>query len=189
MPNPIALALSKPARIALFAVFLALASGSARASESFAVEGGDPYKNGELVGFAGLSAGGFGTSGSFLIPPIHIGADLGITEYIGIGGMFAYSRYDYLKYGLQYMTFVARGTFHPIFWFEKMKIPLDPYFIASAGYTIGLWSGPGSADYGYVVVSPGVGARYWFKPNLAFQGESGFGFGATLASIGIAYKF
>ena len=175
-------------RIPLFAALLALAFGSARASDSFAVTGGDPYKPPEMVGFAGLTVGSFGTSGSFLIPPIVLGFDLGITEYIGVGGAFGYSRYDYLKESLQYLSFAARGTFHPIFWFEKMKIPLDPYFIGSVGYTQAVWSGTGSVD-GFVIVSPGVGARYWFKPNLALQAETGIGFGASLASAGIAFKF
>jgi hypothetical protein len=185
MPYPIA---NRFVRIAAFAALLAFA-GAAHANESFATTGGDPFTGTEKVAFAGFSVGYFGTSGNFLIPPMQAGVDIGFHQYMTAGGMFGYSRYDYLKESLQYISFAARGTFHPIFWFTKVPVPLDPYFLATAGYTQAVWSGPGSYNYSYIVLGPAVGARYWFKPNLAGQAESGFGNGVSLASISLALKF
>ena len=90
---------------------------------------------------------------------------------------------------LSYLTFAARGTFHPLFWFTRMKIPLDPYGIATAGYTVGNWSGTGGRNFSYLVFGPSVGARYWFLPNLAGQAEAGLGYGVNLASLGLSLKF
>ncbi len=170
----------------------ALAAGesapSASSGSSFATTGADPFAIGEKVAFAGLSVGTFGTYGSSLIPPVSAGFDYAFHEYMTLGGFFAFSRYDLYSADLTYLTFAARGTFHPTFWFKKLKIPLDPYGIATVGYTNASWSGTGSNTYSYVVIGPSVGVRYWFLPNLAGQAEAGLGYGVSLASIGLALK-
>lgn len=170
---------------------LALASllAAADASAEFATTGTDPFAKGETVVFAAVSAGHYGGYGSTLLPPITLGLDYAFHEYITAGGSFSFSHYDYRSASLSYLTFVARGTFHPVFWFKNIRIPLDPYGIASLGYSMALWDGPGNAsDYHEIVIGPGVGARYWFTPRFSFQAEAGVGLGVNLASVGIACK-
>ncbi|MDB5049821.1 MAG: hypothetical protein JWO30_2892 [Fibrobacteres bacterium] len=156
---------------------------------SFSTSGGDPFSMGETVLFAGLSAGTIGVYGSSLLPPLHIGLDHAFHQYMSIGGVFGFSRYDYSSDDLTYLLFAARGTFHPTMWFSRMRIPLDPYGVATVGYTQANWSGPGHNHYSYLVIGPSVGARYWFAPNFGGQAEAGLGYGVNLASIGISFKF
>ena len=173
--------------------FSAPVHGAASGGSSFATTGSDPYAMGEKVIFASLSAGGVGYYGNISVPPLLLGFDYGFHQYMTLGGIFGYSRYSYSYIGsnddLTYITIAARGTFHPTFWMKKLKVPLDPYGIATLGYTVGSYSGPGSRNYSILVIGPSVGARYWFLPNLAGQAEAGLGYGVGLASIGLSLKF
>jgi hypothetical protein len=66
---------------------------------------------------------------------LNIGLDVAMHKYLTAGGSFAYSRYDYRSESLTYLTFAARGTFHPTFWFQNLTVPLDPYAVLSLGYS------------------------------------------------------
>lgn len=168
----------------------AQAPASSSSSSGFATVGNDPFAMGEKVVFAGLSLGVFGgVYGTMSVPPLYAGFDYAFHKYMTLGGVFAFSRYDYRTESLTYLTFAARGTFHPIFWLERVKVPIDPYGIATVGWTVGNYSGPGSFNYSYPVIGPGVGIRYWFNPRWSGQAETGVGSGLGLASVAIAYKF
>ena len=168
---------------------LALGPGMAAGqTDPIATTGGDPFAAGEMVAFAGLSAGPIGGYGRTLIPPVNAGFDFAFQDYLTAGAYFAFSRYDLYSSDLSYLSFAARGTFHPTFWFQRMKIPLDPYGIATVGFMSASWSGPGSNTYSQLIIGPSVGARYWFTPRLAAQAEAGLGQGVSLASIGLALK-
>lgn len=181
----------------LFAAALAVAPASSQETapapaaapdNGFATTGGDPFAKGENVIFAALAAGIHGGYGATILPPLTIGFDHAFHDYITAGGMFSFSRYDYINSGLTYLTFVGRGTFHPTMWLKRVKVPIDPYGIAVIGYSHAIWDGPGSGNYSYAVWGPGVGIRYWFNPRLSGQAESGVGNGVGLLSAGLAYK-
>lgn len=158
----------------------------------FATTGGDPFAQGEKVAFLGLSLGYYGgVYGDVALPPLNIGMDFAVSQYLTVGGLFGFSRYGYYNEDLTYLTFAGRMTFHPTFWFTRVRVPIDPYGIATAGYTIGSYSGPDTyrSSYSYLVIGPGVGCRYWFNPRWSGQAETGIGSGLGLASFAIAYKF
>jgi hypothetical protein len=168
------------------------ASSSAPAGSGFATTGGDPFGAGEKVAFLGLSLGYYGgVYGDVSLPPLNVGMDIAISQYLTVGGLFGFSRYGYYDNDITYLTFAGRMTFHPTFWFTRVKVPIDPYGIATAGYTIGNYSGPNTyrSSYSYLVIGPGVGIRYWFNPHWSGQAETGIGSGLGLASFAIAYKF
>ena len=183
-----ALLASAPARAAETTTVITTTTTTSSGS-SVSVSGGDPYAMGEEVLFVSISAPGYGYYGSSLVPPLVVGFDYGFHPYMTLGGIFGFSQYDYVSDNLTYLTFAARGTFHPIFWLNRMRIPLDPYGTATVGYTVANWSGPYSRNFSRVIVGPGVGARYWFTPKFAGQAEAGLGYGVDLASIGLAFKF
>jgi hypothetical protein len=160
-------------------------------SGGFATTGGDPFAQGEKVLFVGLSVGGGGVYGDVSLPPLNVGMDFAISQYLTVGGLFGFSRYGYYSNDITYLTFVGRMTFHPTFWLTRVKVPIDPYGIATAGYTIGNYSGPNTyrSSYSYLVIGPGVGIRYWFSPHWAGQAETSVGAGVGLAGLAIAYKF
>jgi hypothetical protein len=166
------------------------APAATASSSGFATEGGDPFAQGEKVLFAGLSLGYYGgVYGDVSLPPINVGMDFAVSPYLTVGGLFGFSRYGYSRNDITYLTFAGRMTFHPTFWFKRVSVPIDPYGIATAGYTIGNYSGPGSFNYSYPVFGPGVGIRYWFNPQWSGQAETGIGSGLGVASVAIAYKF
>jgi hypothetical protein len=187
---------------AVLAAMLIGTSLSARAEESsaapaasgsgFATAGGDPFGEGEKVLFVGLSLGYYGgVYGDVSMPPIDVGMDFAVSQYLTVGGLFGFSRYGYYNDDITYLTFAGRMTFHPTFWLTHVKVPIDPYGIATAGYTIGSYSGPSTyrSSYSYLVIGPGVGIRYWFSPHWSGQAETGIGSGLGLANFAIAYKF
>jgi hypothetical protein len=144
---------------------------------------------GEKVLFGSLSAGTFGMNGRAALPPLSAGFDFAFHKNLTAGGIFAFSANEYRDESLTYLMFAGRGTFHPTFWFQEMTVPLDPYAILTFGYAQSIWTGSGANDYSHVVLGPGLGARYWFKPDLAGQAELGLGSGLSLANIGLSYKF
>lgn len=166
-----------------------LAQDPAPASSGFATEGSDPFAMGEKVVFGALSAGVWGVYGNTVVPPIQFGFDYAFHQYMTLGGLFGYQSYDYVSENLTYYTFAVRGTFHPIFWLTRVKVPIDPYAIATMGYTHYSWSGPGDINSTGLLLGPGAGIRYWFTANLSGQAETGIGNGLGLASIGLAFKF
>lgn len=168
------------------------APAASSSGSGFATTGGDPFAQGEKVAFLGLSLGYYGgVYGDVSLPPLHVGMDFAISQYLTVGGLFGFSRYGYYNNDITYLTFAGRMTFHPTFWLQRVKVPIDPYGIATAGYTIGSYSGPSSyrSNYSYLVIGPGVGIRYWFNPHWSGQAETGVGSGLGLASFAIAYKF
>jgi hypothetical protein len=170
------------------AVFADTPVGSSSGEASFATRGSDPFAMGERVAFVGISAGHYGTYGSTFIPPIHAGFDYAFHQYMTLGGIVGFSQYHHSKEDLTYLTLAARGTFHPTMWFSRIRIPLDPYGHATLGFTHGSYSGPGDYDYSHPVAGVGVGARYWFMPNLAGQAEAGLGRGHSIGSVSLAFK-
>lgn len=167
------------------------ATAGSSSSSGFATRGTDPFAEDEKVIFAGLSLGYTGgVYGDVSLPPIEAGMDYAINPYLTVGGLLGYSRYGYYSEDISYLTLAGRVTFHPTFWLTHVKVPIDPYGIATAGYTIGNYSGPNTyrSSYSYLVIGPGVGIRYWFNPHWSGQAETSVGSGLGLASIAIAYK-
>ena len=174
------------------AASVAPASTAATAQAPEGSPAGDPFALGEKVVFGGLSLEGSGVYGNTVIPPLVGGFDFAFHKYMTLGGLVGYSRNDYgsgySDYSISYITVLARGTFHPLMWLSKLKIPLDPYGVASIGYNKAIPSWTTSASYSNLILGPSVGARYWFTPGIAVWAESGIGAGLGLLSTGIAFK-
>lgn len=161
------------------------------------------FSKGDRVLNLGL---GFGTtlySGSYYksqVPPLSASFEIGVADeiidkgVIGVGGYLGYSsyKYEYNNWGWKYSNLIigARGNFHYPFVDD-----LDTYTGLLLGYNISSSSefgtmGPGldySASSGGLVYSWFIGARYYFKENLAAMAE--LGYGITYLNLGVAFKF
>ncbi|HEY0778053.1 MAG TPA: outer membrane beta-barrel protein [Gemmatirosa sp.] len=135
------------------------------------------------------------------------------TASIGVHGEFARSRSDFgtgtigLGGGVDYYHYGARyaglGEWSvsvlPISGYANYHFPIrnrrfDPYVGAGLGYEIvkvSAQTSDGSVDYGgtqgsSVFLVAHAGARYFLRPNLALQAETGFG--VSPFSIGVVWK-
>ena len=151
---------------------------------------------------------GFGNalySGSWYkttVPAIAVSYEKGIIDnflndaVIGVGGYLGYSAYKWeynnnAGWGYKYSDFIlaGRGTFHYPF-VDK----LDTYAGILIGFEIrtektwGTTSVPVENDLGSpFILSPFVGARYYFTDNIAAMAEVGYG--VAYFNLGVAYKF
>lgn len=162
------------------------------------------FQVGDNVINLGIGFGGY-YSGSITTPPVSISYEYGLLEnflidgaYLGIGGFLGYasSRYQVptvvgvFGWDYNYLTIAARGNWHYTF-VDK----LDTYFGLGLGYYNISYTEIGNMpiaagnnpDAGRVFLSGHLGARYYFTDNLAAMLE--LGWGASVANVGVAFKF
>jgi hypothetical protein len=144
----------------------------------------DGYNGTQGIGLSATYERGIWEAGPGII---SLGAYIGYKTYTysGVSGGYAYSyKWDYTIIG-------ARGAYH----FTGLNVEnLDLYAglmlsydnlstsisNQSPGYLPGSYSGG-------IELSPFAGARYYFANNLGVYGE--LGFGVSILSIGLSYKF
>lgn len=145
------------------------------------------FKKGDMVIGGGVGFATFDGDGM----PVYATVDWGFTDEIGIGGFVAYYSYeeDIPFWGTWEYTntiIAAQGTYHK----DYFKIDnLDTYATLILGYnkaSVEGIKGLGTPSAGGVIYAFGVGARYYFMPNLAADLRLGYGISAVQA--GIAYK-
>ncbi len=167
----------------------------------------DVFKKGDMVLNVGIGLGNTlhtGSGYSTVIPPISGSFEYCIKDNLfdsksslGVGAYLGYTsseyKYNYtgigkFKYKYSDVVLGVRGALHYQF------IPkLDTYAGISLGYDIVSGSSSGSHNIAYSASSSAVyfggflGARYYFKNNLAVMAE--LGYDVSVFNIGIAYKF
>lgn len=174
--------------IALVVVLVLLATGLAF--------GQNAYQKGNNLIHAGIGFGLAGAYGSSTVPPITVGYEYGFEEKISLGGVLGYAgskeTWGFGEWTYSYIVIGARGGYH----FLENNPNLDAYAGLMLGYNIvsssastvntGFGSFSASASGSYMIFGIYGGVRYYFNPNLAVQGELGYGLG--FFNIGVAYK-
>lgn len=125
-----------------------------------------------------------------------IGADYeyGVTENIGVGGLFDYWSYDFSSFGFssgysyKYITIGGTGSYH--FMMDDKK--WDPFVGLALGYYIVSVTTPAGGistglDVSRLFLGGQGGVRYFFTPKLA--GQARVGFGAYILAVGVDFKF
>ncbi|MGO9480560.1 MAG: hypothetical protein ACLP05_02090 [Candidatus Kryptoniota bacterium] len=109
---------------------------------------------------------------------------------VGIGATIDYSHWSDGYWSYTWIPIGVMAYYH----LNLDNNKLDPFAGLGLGYEIfnsswgGLYGLSGSAGYGSGVFFAGqIGIRYFFSPNLA--GQARLGFGASLLSVGLDYKF
>jgi len=163
----------------------------------------NPYKPGEHLANIGAGYGFYGTTGDVSTPPISAGLQFVITPEVSLGGLFAFtsSRYNsdilfnsgesgYVSGTYTYYMAGMRAEYH----FIEDSVNYDGYCGATIGYSFVSFSQPinpysslYSPKESYAFFGIHGGIRYYFKPNLAFFGEVGYGVGYI--TLGITYKW
>jgi len=147
------------------------------------------FKKGDIVVGGGVGFATFTGDGM----PVYATVDYGFNDEVGLGGFVAYYGYEedfggWGKWKYSNIIIAAQGTYHK----DYFKIDnLDTYATLILGYNKASveWDGSGSwatPTAGGVIYAFGVGARYYFMPNLAADLRLGYGISAVQA--GIAYK-
>jgi hypothetical protein len=153
----------------------------------------------DMVLSAGVGIGLSGLYGSSSTPPIFAAFETGVAEKITLGGLVAYAGssndFGYGKWSYTYIIIEARGAYH----FLDHNPKFDAYGGLGLGYNIvsssvtwqnsqfqNLYGGVYSASASYMIFDIFAGARYYFSPKFAVQGEVGYGVG--FVRIGVAYK-
>jgi hypothetical protein len=134
----------------------------------------------------------WGVANQVIIPPIHVGYELGIVDgildkgAIGVGGLVALSSAKNTDAG-SYTDFIfgARGNFHYTF------VPkLDAYAGILIGYDYTFHSQSGPEYVGRTagpIASPFLGGRYYFTENFAVMSE--LGYTPAILTVGLSLKF
>lgn len=145
------------------------------------------------IGF-GFAYGAAGTNAG--LPPLHVSAEYGFNEKIGLGALLGFSTASqdfggFGKYNYNFLVIGARGTYH---FYQEGKI--DAYGGAMLGYNIASVSYKGnSAFYENAVKNVSVGgvsfggfagARYSFNEQL--HGFAEVGYNIAYFSFGVGYK-
>jgi len=153
----------------------------------------------DMVLSAGVGIGLAGLYGTSSTPPIFAAFETGVAEKITLGGLVAYSGssedFVYGSWKYTYIIIEARGAYH----FLDHNPKIDAYGGVGLGYNIvsasttwkdptaqNLFGGTYSASASYMIFDLFAGARYYFSPKFAVQGEVGYGVG--FLRIGVAYK-
>lgn len=171
----------------------------------FAKDKGAPLlKEGNIIVGGRLALGAvYGASVGF-VGNVEYGVQEGflnigdIPASLGVGGTIGYSSYseDFSGFGYNYswnytnIIILVNGYYHA----DILKNPkLDTYFMLGLGYNVGSvsYDGPfgnlySSPSHGGIVFGTGIGARYYFSPNLSGVAELGVGMG--LLRIGVDFK-
>jgi hypothetical protein len=145
---------------------------------------------GAFLGFGHNYGGGVG---------IGINTEYSITDEIGIGGYFAYTRWDYgygygggsYNYHYNFFDIGVRGSYHFGDLFNVRNKKFDPYASAYLGYLASSYTGDNSVvytdPYGNKLRTGVVaGARYYFSDNFAGYAEAGYG--VHLLAVGLTLK-
>jgi opacity protein-like surface antigen len=175
-------------------LFIALA-GSAGASD-WSTSDGSCFTQGDKLISAGLSVWYFG---------LYAGFDYAVHDAISVGGGLGYNGYSpNLNYRYNYVPVLIRGAFHPFnlsVLADKIVVRnmIDVYIGVTTGWRFGWYSDrgdnrpytytPSSNDMytGYFFPREYVGARYFFKDNIALFVEHCPGLSDI--SGGISFKF
>ncbi len=147
------------------------------------------FDKGDVVVNAGIGGGGWG--GAF---GVGGSVEVGITDYIGVGGQVDFRFFnDWYGDNRVGLPVAARGVYH----FGKHFIPvekLDVYGGVALGFNVGKSYG----DYNSIVFGTGaskfvggifVGGRYYFANNIGAFVEFRGGSNLTPANAGITFKF
>lgn len=167
--------------LALFAILLAsLTYQDASAQE---VQKGNVLLNAGL-GFGYYYAGGVS---------LNLNAEYSVTDELGVGGYFAYTRWDNGYFGYDYnYTFIdigARASYHFARILKVRNKKFDPYAGAFLGIVTSSYDydGPGNNyhdDYdGGLRTGIHAGARYYFTDNFAGYGELGIGLSPLILGV------
>lgn len=131
----------------------------------------------QVNGGTGLSSWGF---------PFYGGFDYGFNEDISIGAELSYRQYQKKKDELYLIKgFSVNGNYH---FSEILDLPknIDVY----GGLNIGFFqSNSGIFSFNRWNTGAQVGARYYFKNNLAFNLEAGSGNAFSGGKLGLTYIF
>lgn len=184
MKNSIKMKIKNSLTIVVLATVLSLAGFASQAQAQF--------QKGDLLLNAGLGFGYYYAGGVSL----NLNGEYSITDELGIGPYFAFTKYDYhyvgYKYDYTFMDFGVRASYH----FSKLlKInveQLDIYGGGFLGFVVGNYDydGPGN-DYddpydGGIRAGIHAGARYFFSPKFAAYGELGYGLSPLV--LGASFK-
>ncbi len=152
------------------------------------------FEKGDKLVNVGIGVGNYGSydyvgysysGGSFYIGG---SAEVGITDFISIGGQIDFRPYRYGGYGSNLaIPIAARGSYHFGKHFLKIE-KLDLYGVATLGYSID------NNNYDWyagndLVIGASVGGRWYFKPNMAGYAELGGGSNIAPLRLGITFKF
>lgn len=150
-------------------------------------------QRGNLLLNAGVGFGYYYAGGA----SFNLNGEYSVTEELGIGAYFAFTRWDNHYFGYNYdYTFIdlgARASYH----FARILGVNDPKFDPYAGVFLGFvsssykYDGPGNNGYndaydGTVRTGIHIGARYYFSDQFAGYGELGVGLSPLV--LGITYK-
>lgn len=131
--------------------------------------------------------------GSHVGVPVVLSYEYGVHNLqedlsIGIAGVFGYGQNDYGAYKGRNIILAAKGNIH-----YNVLSDFDFYAGLSFGYNIAhtIWDNRLDHDLdvvdGKFLYGAHIGARYYFIPNLAVNSE--LGYGVSIFSVGLSYKF
>lgn len=124
---------------------------------------------------------------------LNVQAEWGVHEYVGVGLFTGVGGASYPRWGEFNIPLGLVVNFH--FWqlmadkgTNLAADKVDVYVGANLGSGLGVWYGSGSYTGANALLWGGlqIGARYFFKENIAVNGE--LGYGKTFANLGITFK-
>ena len=167
------------------------------------------FATGDNVLSLGVGLGGHYVSSTAQSPALGLGYEVGVTDLgpgvLGLGGFLGYktvankwyysSRHQY-DWRYTYLMIGFRGNWHYNDWHGLSE--LDTYGGLMLSYNIVSWkdhtvypsgvervtSGGAASGLGLTAL---LGARYYFSDNFAAQAE--LGYGISVLSVGVAYRF
>lgn len=158
----------------------------------------EAHKKGNFLISPGIGLGSYYGGGFYGFGvPVSVSAEIGVHDFVGVGGWAGFASYGYnwfgAKYRDSYVGFGARATFHWYGLLEKLLKTdihgdkLDIYYSLMLGYYIRNTNNDSwTANYGGFGWGSTGGIRYYLKPKfgLFFEGgRASFGyatFGLTL---------
>ncbi len=179
-------------------IVLMLITTSRLSAQGWCQDRGSVYS----VGVGGASAIALGPGYSGLTGPglsVNVSGEYRVQRFVGVGfetGMdvffWPYPNYNYPDHP-EIARDVAIGiplavkcNVHIL---EAANVPIASKLDVYAGLNFGagpaFYTGTPSGAFGFLVVGPQVGIRYWLNRNIAIFGE--FGYGATFSNIGFSF--
>lgn len=151
----------------------------------------NPYSNGSGLFSVGVGASGWGI-------PVFVKYEQPVADNITVGGQLSFQtkgeNYSSYKWKHTIIGLNARGSYH---FNELLEVPSEWDFYAGASLGYYIWNtkydGPGSSfNYGGsgsggLNIGAHVGARYFFKENVAFNVELGGGSVLAGGTIGVTF--
>ena len=152
----------------------------------------------------GIGIGGIGGFyGSSSLPVLSAGVDVGVHEFVSVGGVVGYSTSKFespfvlpgntgvYSWKYSYITIAARGSYHPPLDIKNT----DLYGGLGLGYTIVSSKYEGPAQTGLIIAGASgsylfwgihAGGRYYFSTKFSAYAELGYGLG--ILNLGISMK-